>query len=654
MKNWQKSIKSKLIVIILCVIVVITSITLLVSSFLNYRTTVDTLKNTMSEVAEIAAGRIQEEIDGDKRLIYMLSQNPIISDTSKTVEEKFAELKKEAEIQGFTQYGMTDKNGFTSENGKDVSNSAYFQFCKTNKRSYVSEPIITGADSALMMLAAPIMVDGSFEGVVFFCKDASALSDVVADIKVGEHGTTSILNKMGETIAYPDYQLVLSKYNAQEEAKTNKKLKNLANIEADMVAGNKGVKKYTYGGKTKYMAYTPIANSDGWSIGISVVQSEFTGNMIQAILCNIIISIIIATIMIVITIRISTQIAEAIKKCADRLVLLSQGDLHTSVPELNTQDETAILREAMIEMIENLNQNITDISGHLQQLAEGNVSIKVTRDYIGDYKPLEDSMKRIIESLASSMRKIGDNAEHVADSSSHVSDGAQNLLQGAVEQSAAVEELVATVSEVNGQIENNTNYAKQANEKTMEVGKDIELSNEQMKLMVQAMEDISHSSDEIKKIIDTIEDIASQTNLLSLNASIEAARAGEAGRGFTVVASQVGNLAGESAKASQSSKNLIEKSLEAVERGMDVANKTAQMLQASVNKAKAAADIVENIYEASAMQKEAMSQISAAIGQIADIVDQNSNMAETSASSSEELSNLAQDLKELVGRFKLD
>ena len=175
-----------------------------------------------------------------------------------------------------------------------------------------------------------------------------------------------------------------------------------------------------------------------------------------------------------------------------------------------------------------------------------------------------------------------------------------------------------------------------------------------MKLMVEAMQDISHSSDEIKKIIDTIEDIASQTNMLSLNASIEAARAGDIGRGFTVVASQVGNLAGESAKASQSSKNLIEKSLEAVERGMSIANKTAQMLQESVNKAKAAEVIVENIYEASARQKESMGQISVAIGQIADIVQQNSDMAETSASSSEELSKLAEDLKELVGKFKLE
>ncbi len=653
LKNWKSSIKTKLIMIIICVILVITTVTLVVSSFLNYRTTIDTLKDTMKEVANIAAGRIQEEIDGEKRLIYMLSKNPIISDITRSTEERFAELKTEAEIQGFMQYGLTDKNGFTSENGKDLSSSAYFQFCKSSGCTYVSDPVITGENSAIIILAAPITVDGEFEGIVFFCKDASSLSEIVADIHVGEQGTTSILNKKGETIAYPDYQFVLDKYNAQEEAKNNKKLTELSKIEADMVAGNTDVKRYNYEGKKKYMAYTPIINSDGWSIGISVVQSEFTGNMIQAILLNIFISIVIASGIVVVTIRISAQIAEAIKKCTDRLVLLSQGDLHTSVPELDTQDETAILRDAMTTMIENLNMNVSDISYHLQQLAEGNINLEVNQNYIGDFKTLEDSMRRIIDSLATSMRKIGENAEQVAKSSKQVSDGAQNLLEGAVEQSAAVEELVATVGDVNSQIEDNTNYARQANEKTTEVGKDIELSNEQMKLMVQAMEDISYSSDEIRKIIDTIEDIASQTNLLSLNASIEAARAGEAGRGFAVVASQVGNLAGESAKASQSSKTLIEKSLEAVDRGMKVASKTAQMLQTSVDKAKGAADIVENIYEASERQKELLDQISTAIDQIADIVQQNSNMAESSASSSEEMSRLAQDLKDLVGKFKL-
>ena len=91
-----------------------------------------------------------------------------------------------------------------------------------------------------------------------------------------------------------------------------------------MVAGNEGVKRYTFEGKKKYMAYAPIPNSDGWSIGISVVQSEFTGNMVKAILLNILISIVISTIIIVITIRIFSKIAEAIKKCTDRIVLFSQ------------------------------------------------------------------------------------------------------------------------------------------------------------------------------------------------------------------------------------------------------------------------------------------------------------------------------------------
>ena len=258
MKNWKSSIKTKLIVIILSVIFTITTITLIVSSFLNYRTTIDTLKNTMKEVVQVASGRIQEEIDGEKRLIYMLAQNPIISDLSLPVEERFAELKNEAEVQGFTQYGMTDKNGLTSENKTDISKSDYFQYCKTTKRTYVSEPIIVSENSALIMLAGPILVNGNFEGIVFFCKDASSLSDIVADIKVGEQGTTSILNKKGETIAYPDYQFVLNKYNSQEEAKTNKKLKALSAIEADMVAGNENVKEYVYEGKKKDIKYTLV------------------------------------------------------------------------------------------------------------------------------------------------------------------------------------------------------------------------------------------------------------------------------------------------------------------------------------------------------------------------------------------------------------
>lgn len=652
-KNHRTSIKNKLIKVTISIIVFTTAITLLTSSYFNYKNTMGTLKNTMKETVRIASGRIQSEIDGYKRLIYMLSQNPVISDTSRTMSERFAELQKEAEIQGFSQYGITDKDGFTSENGKDLSQTAYFQFCKTNGRTYISDPLVLSESSAIIIMAAPITIDKTFQGIVFFCKDASFLSDTVAEIKVGEKGTTSILNQSGDTIAYPDYQYVLSKYNAQKAAAEDSQLKKLAEIEAEMTAGKEDVKEYTYHGVTKLTAYAPISNSAGWSISISVVKSEFTNNMINSILFNIVCSILIVILATIIMIRLSTKIADAIKKCSDRLVLLSEGDLHTAVPEINTQDETEILCDAMSVTIENLSMNVNDVAYHLGEIAQGNITTKVTKKYLGDFKPLESSLTKIIESLAYSMQKIGKNAEHVASGSKQVSDGAQVLLQGALDQSSAVEELVATIEEVNGQIANNTGYAKEASLKTAEFGKGMELSNEQMRLMVQAMNDISQSSGSIKRIIDTIEDITTQTNLLSLNASIEAARAGEAGKGFAVVANEVRSLAEESSKASQDSRLLIEKSLESVNRGIAIANETAQMLEASSKEAGVAADIVEKIYQASEQQKESITQISIAIEQISTIVQQNSSMAETSASSSQELSLLSQDLKDLVAKFQL-
>lgn len=649
----MSSIKSKLITVIISIIISITVITLFISSFLNYQNTTETLESTMMETVKIAAGKIQSEIDGYKRLIYALSQNPIIADTTKSSEERFAELKRSAEIQGFTQYGLTDENGFTSENGKDLSQTTYFKYCKENGRTYISDPVILDESNAIVIMAAPITIDKQFKGIVFFCKDAGFLSESVANIKIGKSGTAIILNKTGNIIAAEEYQVVLSQYNMQKEAENNKKLEELVKIQQDMTKGNENFGSYTENGKGKYMAYTPITNSDGWSIGVSVVKSEFTTKMMNSILFNILVSLVILIIAIIVSIRMASRIADAIKKCSQRLVLLSEGDLHTEVPELNTKDETKILRDAMQVTIENLSMNINDVAYHLGKMAEGNMDTKVTKSYIGDFQPLEHSMKTIIASLNNSMKKIGENAEQVAQGSKRVSDGAQTLLQGAVEQAGSVEELVATISEVTNQISNNAESAKRVSEKTSEVGKDMEKSNQQMKLMVQAMADISNSSNEIKKIIDTIEDIADQTNLLSLNASIEAARAGDAGKGFAVVANEVGTLAGESAKASQDSRELIKKSLEAVERGIKIANETAHMLDISVSEANEVADIVEKIYEASDKQQEAVSQISVGIGQIADIVQENSNMAEISANSSEELSLLSQDLKDLVNNFKL-
>ena len=141
----------------------------------------------------------------------------------------------------------------------------------------------------------------------------------------------------------------------------------------------------------------------------------------------------------------------------------------------------------------------------------------------------------------------------VASNAAQISEGAQSLTEGAMDQANSVDELQATITHVADQVEKNAENANAANDLAKVVGDEIVASNEQMQQVVDAMETINQTSLQIRSIINTINDIADQTNLLALNASIEAARAGEAGRGFSVVATQVGVLAAQSAEASQSS-----------------------------------------------------------------------------------------------------
>lgn len=287
------------------------------------------------------------------------------------------------------------------------------------------------------------------------------------------------------------------------------------------------------------------------------------------------------------------------------------------------------------------------------RIAEGDLATEVvtsTGDELGDVAASFEIMRqRVHESIAD----IHNAADQVAAGAKNVSDASLALSQGATEQAASVEQLSASISEIASQTASNAMNADKANELTEGARSQAEVGNQDMQEMLNAMEDINVSSANISKIIKVIDEIAFQTNILALNAAVEAARAGQHGKGFAVVAEEVRNLAARSAKAAKETTDMIEGSIEKVGIGRDIANKTADALNAIVTNVAEVADIVGSIAKASNEQKLALEQINQGVQQVSQVVQSNSATSEEAASASQELTAQADRMRETASKFKL-
>lgn len=347
-------------------------------------------------------------------------------------------------------------------------------------------------------------------------------------------------------------------------------------------------------------------------------------------------------------------IKEPVSEIENAAIKMAEGDLDVKI-SYTSRDELGVLAEQVRRLIHKLQLIIDDENKFLAKMAAGDFTVDsiCEEEYTGGFQPVLVSFRGIAEKLNDTMLQINQSSAQVASGSEQVSSGAQALSQGATQQASSVEELAATINEISDKVKQNADNAQQANAKAGGISMEMNVSNEKMQQMIQAMEDISSCSSEIGKIIKTIEDIAFQTNILALNAAVEAARAGAAGKGFAVVADEVRNLASKSAEASKNTSVLIENSLNAVENGTRIADATAQSLLQAVNGVNEMAGIIGQISEASSMQADSIAQITMGIDQISSVVQTNSATAQESAAASEELSSQSQIMKGLVERFKL-
>ncbi|MDL2258434.1 methyl-accepting chemotaxis protein [Eubacteriales bacterium OttesenSCG-928-K08] len=348
----------------------------------------------------------------------------------------------------------------------------------------------------------------------------------------------------------------------------------------------------------------------------------------------------------------SRSIRKPIRELSAAASRISQGDLTTPIT-YTAMDEMGGLADALRSTLDDLNTYVSEIRRVLDEIVSGNLDVQVEAEFRGDFKKIGMALSSILDALNIVFIQFKQGAAEVSTGSEQVASSAQALAMGSAQQSSAVSELATSFSSISKRITETASAAKQANEFASNVVGELSASNILMQNAQSAMRIIGESSGQIGQIIKTIEDIAFQTNILALNAAVEAARAGSAGKGFAVVADEVRNLASRTSSQASNTTDVIERMLESVKEGSDIAEETAHSMQNVVEAAAVVQERMGNIATASSEQAQTMEGIGVNVDQIASVVQLNLATAEESAATSEELSGQARTLDELIAGFRL-
>jgi|GEM_PF-3654443 len=329
---------------------------------------------------------------------------------------------------------------------------------------------------------------------------------------------------------------------------------------------------------------------------------------------------------------------------------MSRGDF--AKLEGDFRGRFAAVRDACNRTNEITSSYIDEIADVLGQMATGDLTREIRRDFIGSYAPIKTALDTILKSLNQIMSEIQSASAQVVSGSDQIAKSSMILSEGSNKQAYAIEQLSQIAGDINEKAVEATNNAATASESAARSQDFARTGGERVLSMEQTMGKIKDSSENIAQILNVITSIAFQTNLLALNASVEAARAGEHGRGFSVVADEVRVLATRSQQSAADTSAIVVEDNKNVEEGMTAANQVVAAFETIAGNIREVAELITQISAISQQQTKSITQMNTSVDEINKVVISNSSLSQESAAAAQQLNSQAELLREKVSYFK--
>lgn len=478
------------------------------------------------------------------------------------------------------------------------------------------------------------------------------IKDSIAAEVIGDTGYIWVLNSRGDYIVSKNRQSDgVNIYNAKDSA-GNYFVQDILNNTKNLTGDNFYIHYYDWMNKDETAPRTKIAGSVyieelDWYVGASAYHEEFLTGLIRTRNIIFFMAVGLISIGIIVFMLFMRSITSSLGHIAEQSASIARGDFNVTSMKRNIDDEIALLHRSFSNMITQLQLKVDAI----EMVASGDLTVDIDlsseADHLGQsLLAMKDSLHEMISDVVIIVKEVSQGSQQIAEAS-------QNLSTGVINQVQSLEEVTISLDRINSQTAENGVQATKANDMADQSVQDAEAGNTQMNKLVDALGEITASSEQVSKVIKVIDDIAFQINLLALNANVEAARAGKYGKGFSVVADEVRNLAVKSAEAAHETSEIIEQTLKEIKKGNELARVTSDQFNEIVKQIRTIAAVLESISMISSEQTEGINNINIKVHEIDRLTHDSSAFTEETAAAAEELAQMAERLNYMVTRFKL-